>query len=540
MKATDNQSKPALMKGKLVLINALLIMLIVTVFAFTCMDLVKAIWLGWDGAYLPLVAFFISFEAIFSSTRTRNMNSFSKERSLYHLFEWITILLLLRLYLYILRGPSQILQDILLLDDSFFKTFFTSEYVLLLVFAIIFWLITITLNEPSHQLEEDDELMDQEKMGFTFNDRSEARKHLISAVFILGAIQLFTTALISSNIEVISDVVQNPRRFVFLLVLYFLLSFILLAVNQYSLQKARWYLSDMSVSEDVPRSWVSYAILFLAVITIIIIFLPTRYILGFFPAIKTLGTLLVYLYNLIQILIFLPFMLLAKLFGKENENNEPIENIEETPFSELLQEETSMLNSAGSPTWILIRSLIFWIIFILIAFFSIRFYIQQRKGLTRNLHNFPIKLWLKSLLKGIKDFFIRLFSLSQKGIAATITGVQTLLKKKPVNRLSDLTELIRGLSPRQTIVHHYIDLSQWLGKVNYIRRSSQTPYEYAKYLVVQLPTLADQIQLITRIFISARYTRQTINKKDRSDFEDAVELIKVTITSQNDQKNTEI
>jgi hypothetical protein len=64
--------------------------------------------------------------------------------------------------MYLINDPSQFLVEIWLWDDNFFKYFFTSDYIIAVVSAIVFWVIARTLGDPIDQLEEDKELLDQE------------------------------------------------------------------------------------------------------------------------------------------------------------------------------------------------------------------------------------------------------------------------------------------------------------------------------------------------------------------------------------------
>lgn len=520
------QSTPIFEKYKFIIINILLICLMVTALAFTTMELIKAIWEGWDGALLPLIAFFIALEALWSRRITQDMVILAKEWVMHHIFEWVVILLLLKIYLYFLRDPTQILRDFLLWDDNFFKYFFTPEYILLVVCAVMFWLIAILYSAPLKQLEEDKDLLDQEKMGFTFNDRYYARKQLMGSIFSLGAIQLIITTALHSNLALIPKAVVPVEKFIAFLIAYFLFGFVLLAVNQYNLQKARWYLSDVPVADNVSRRWITYSAIFLLLITILVLFLPTSYALGIFPAFRYLGDLMIYIFGLVQFFVILPFIALMTLLGGLF-RNQPLE-VEPDSYPEFVPAQPAPPFIGDLSSWMLVKSFIFWSIFIFLTYFAIRFYIQQRKGLFEYLKSLSIISWLKQTWQRLKQLLRLAGKYSQSTIQNGLNKIRSLVKRPGIN-LPSLVDLARRLSPRQGIIIAYVELTFWLGKHDYQRKSSQTPAEYAVNLVKQVPDLQHDISKITTLFTRARYSRQELFKEDYKTFEGDILRLKTAI-----------
>jgi len=525
MKSPETPSMLTVLREKIILANSVLILLMVLVVSLAGMIFIEAIFEDWKSAYLPFVAVFIGFEALYSFHKTIDKAAFSSERLQFHFVEWFVILLVLRLLLYLVRDPAQLLTDILLWDEAFFETFFTGEYILLIAFAVLIWFITLALNDPAQQLVEDMSLLNQEKMGYTFNDRSAARKRLIGTIFILGGVQLFFTALITSNIEGLTGLINNPRWIILLLILYFLLGFILLAVNQYSLQKARWYLADFSVADDVAHTWLIYGILFLVIISIVTVLLPTEYIIGFFPLIRALGRAIVYLSNLLGQLLIVLLSLIGKLFGRESDNTQAEETTPEEPFANLAGEETTGMGQSASPTWMIIRSFIFWGIFIFLAYFSIRYYIQQHSGMRLGLKALPIKAWIKKITQSFHAFFSSLFNFSKKGLAAVSAGMQTLFSRKPVEGKKQITSTRLNLPIRIRIIKEYLALTQQLAEFGYAKKTTQTPLEYADQLIMNKPAVRNSIEVVTEILTAARYMRQEVRVSDLSVMRKACEAV---------------
>jgi len=497
--------------------------------AVSTQQLIHVFSVDWNGNYFLYLGFCIGLIALRSRKATKDLTIFSKERTLRILFEWILILIILKILIYLINEPSQFLVDIWLWDDNFFKYFFTPDYIIAIVSAIIFWVVARVLGDPLDQLEEDKALLDQEKLGFTVNDRTNARKRLIATVFTLGGIQLMITTLLISEIPELPIIGIEDSRLLAGLVLFFLFGFLLIALNQYNLQKARWYLSDVVVSNSVGKRWFIFCIILVFSISLIAIFMPTRYILDFFPAIRQLIFYIAYVYNLLISLIILPFLALMKLFGKPTPDLSLLDDKEQTT-QQTFEQPSTLPFTAELPWWSIAKSLLFWSIFIILIFFAFRYYFGQRKELFQLLKKITIVKWLKN----IRHMFIEFFKKVKKIASTSINKGTTILKSfitHAKTQVIELPHLFSYLPPRLGIIMSYLDLRSWLDKHNLPVKNSLTPNEFANYISSMVAVSPDVVRRIAAYFVEARYTTHRITKDDYKQTREAIDLLKVNLLS---------
>jgi len=517
-------SKSNLIKNRYIIANIILIGLMVTAFAFTVMQLIKFFLPDWKGGYIPIIGFLMAVEAILSHRVITEIVAFSKEWLLHIFFEWILILLFIKIVIYLTGSLSQFLQELSLLGNNFFKHFFTTEYTIAIVCTCLFWFIAIFLSDSIRQLEEDKDLMDQEKLGFTINDRTSARKRLITSFFSIGSVQLFITALLNNDFAGLPKTNTSTRQFIMALVIYFLFGFMLLALNQYNLQKARWYLSDIPVSDNVPKQWLKYSIAILSLVTLIVVFLPTSFILGIFPLFRYLGNLLVYLFQLVQALLLIPLMALMKLFSNEPSSEITQEPIEQRfPIEPLEQVIPKFI--AEVPWWSLVRSTLFWLVFVLLIYFSITFFLKQNREWLIKLKLISLKNWFDNLWLIIKNLYHKTKKESKIIIDSGFERIR-LLFIKAKEQFPTKPNFLWSLPPRIGTILRYIEVINWLSKNNFPTRSTYTPSEFARQFIEVFPQLSQNITSITDLFIKARYTKSSISKAEFKNFVSQISELK--------------
>jgi len=171
---------------------------------------------------------------------------------------------------------------------------------------------------------------------------------------------------------------------------------------------------------------------------------------------------------------------------------------------------------ASSSLQELLKSLIFWAVFIGVIGYSLYHYFKQNEQLLEALRRLPftsglIKIW--NILK-------RWFNGVNQGISATFeTGLRRLRERRSsfsVNRGWRLLNL-RSLSPRQQVMFFFLALVRRGGESGVPRHPSQTPNEYAQVLKQQLPDVEEDVSSMTEQFIEALYSRHEITS-DRVGF----------------------
>lgn len=338
-------------KKTILLINFILISLMMGCFGAVILQSVNVIFDDWYNAWLPVICILIAFEALASQRMAENYSLFSKDWIIHHFVEWVAIFLFLKIISYFFTGFNQLIIDLSSWQTDF-STFFTLDYIILLVTAIAIWIISLILMDPLKQLEEDIDLMDQEKLGITFNDRAKARARLIAVNFIIGILMIIIAILFNSNLVMPSQDAEVMRSFITAIVVYFLFAFVLIAINQYNLMRAHWYLQNIQESPEIGKKWILYSVLILFIVTLLVIFLPTNYALTIFPAFQVIINLLTEIITFLLTLVAAPFIALFKwlssLFGSQTLNDNLIIEPESAP--PLLRQQKHLTCLGGMPS----------------------------------------------------------------------------------------------------------------------------------------------------------------------------------------------
>lgn len=520
-----NSSRETLLKYRFILANIILISLMVGMITYTFQKAIDIFATDWNGGYLPFLGFIISLISLNSHRKTRDIAFLSKERLARNISEWVVILLALKIVIYLFNDPSQLLRDFQLWSENFFKYFFTRDYIAAIVISLLSWGIAMLLGQPIGQLEEDKALMDQEKLGYTFNNRTNARKALISTVFLLGGLQLFLTAIIRSDISLPGFQTNPSYSLVLAMISYFLFGFLLLALNQYNLQKARWYLSEVIVADSVPHRWLIYCIILISLVTLVALLLPTKYIIGVFPAIRFLWNILVYIFNWLNALIFLPLLAFLRIFDKEG-------TAPDDPTEQIFQQNAPIFDQTQVPTinqdiawWGIVKSVFFWVFLILLVFITLKYYLGQKKA----WHDFVSRIhffdWSKNVWKTFKEWAK---ALTNKGIKTFEEGTKAIQKiftraKKGVRGSSNY---IQQLPIRLSIISAYIDFRTWLNSFGFPVSKSLTPIESRDLIIARYPQSIKLMRTITTLFVDARYTVRELTKANSAQMQKAISQLK--------------
>ncbi|MFW5713132.1 MAG: DUF4129 domain-containing protein [Brevefilum sp.] len=350
--------------------------------------------------------------------------------------------------------------------------------------------------------------MAQEKLGHTYTDRYEARRGLIRLIFVIGLIMLVLMSLlnnISTNI-----MPRGSADFLLLaMLIYFGTAFILLALNQYAIMKARWYLNDVPVSQDLSTHWIVYTFVFIMVVVLLIIFLPTDFTVGLRPIAGVIINILIIFWSIIQFLFMLPLSLLFP------ETSPPPEG---DSINEIIQQERPEIipfisQPTGPAPWFdILKSVLFWLIFLFIIGFAVYYFIKNKYGFEFFFKQLKIGVWMKDLWQWLKN---RL-AIFQQSVTETIKNSSEKIKAQ-INRgkqdFHSITDRIKVLPPRQAIILNYIDWLHWNAKNGRKRKKSQTPLEFAETCSQDDPQASALIHAFTKFFITARYSKQKITKE---------------------------
>ena len=138
---------------------------------------------SWKGNYLLVVCFLVTLVGLFSTRALREETFLSCEWLVQIVSEWIVILLAIKAIIYLVNNPAQLFIDIPLWGKDFLGSFFTGEYLIAVAMTLIFWFIASFFSDKFQKLENDPELLEQERGGYLVVNRQQARKSLLAIIF---------------------------------------------------------------------------------------------------------------------------------------------------------------------------------------------------------------------------------------------------------------------------------------------------------------------------------------------------------------------
>lgn len=524
MNDLENNTRSIEQHQVLLIINFIMIGLMLACFAFILGNFFKTIFPVWETVGFSILAFLIALESLVVRYLRRHESRILHNTLLATLAELILILFVIKLISLLISGFSTIWVEILSWQQDFLANFFEPSYMLRALGLLLVWFLAFIFSQPLIQLEEDEELLAQEKLGYTFTDRQDARRSLISLVFILGFAMIIMMVLMKSSIELLYNTTTSASTFVIVLLIYFFAGFVFLSLNQYAIMKARWYFSDMTVNPELAKRWLLYTLSFIVVVIVLIIFLPTDFAVGFYPIARVLSEVLVFLFAIVQYVFFLPIALLITLITSLF-SGEPVAD----QFQESLPERMPSVPqvTAIAPWWDVVKSILFWLIFLGVIIFSIRYYIKNRPDFKSLLDHIHIADWLRDFWNWIKSGFKIVRQVSSQTYQKGLDNIRTFFRNRQI-KLPSLADIARRLPPRQAVILTYIDWIHWNRDHGFDRRKSQTPHEYGHAFIHYLPEADEIAHDFTNTFIKARYTKDKIDKSTAQHTQELLSALKDT------------
>ncbi len=301
-----------------------------------------------------------------------------------------------------------------------------------------------------------------------------------------------------------------------------------MALNQYSIMRARWYFNDISVHPDLAKRWLFYTLVFIALVLLLIVFLPTNFTLGLYPVIETVFKVLIYIFGIVQFILLLPISFVISLFNSlfaTGQNDQPVQPV----MPEFTPAEPSA--TGPLPWWDIVRSVLFWLVFIGVIVLAVRYYVNNRKGLRDFFKSIRIGGWLKDFWGWVRRGFRKISQFTAETAQKGYDQVRKFFAERRV-KLPALGDLIRRLPPRQAVILTYWDWVRWNKENGLARQESQTPIEYAAALEEKWPAIRDPLEVFTNQFIQARYTRMSIDSELAAQAHELLKALKTQVSNE--------
>lgn len=478
----------------------------------------------WQFSYLIPLAFLISLESIFSSRKLKNVPFVETEWWLYHVAEWVVILLVVKAAQYTTIGWQPTMSDISTWRVDFFKNFFTTEFLIVSGIIVLVWIISGELAGLLRQLETDEILLTTQLDSEYYEQRSAIRQRLAGLIIAYGALQVILTTLVRLNSGELWGDTPAVQGGVLAVLLYFILGLALLGLTQFSVLRVRWMLDRVKIERSLARRWLMYVIWLLFVMAIIAVLLPTGFSQDFLRALQVGFAYFLNLLITLILLILTPFLLLyswlMSLLRPSNPVNIKIEPFKLTPLPRLQP-------SPPIPWVEQVLDILLWAMVIGLVVFSIYYYVREHAELLEWLQKNRFVNGIFSLWRSLAAWFKRTEKKARLAISSSLEKVRRS-SSVPIQAVSTRLRNPRRMPPRQQVFFYYLAMVQRAGQTVLPRAAAQTPVEYAQVLKARLeeshqmvkddddlPVAKTEkefqdISDLTERFVEARYSRHEI------------------------------
>jgi hypothetical protein len=493
-----------------VLFSHLLVSLMLACFAVSIAQFAGRL-SGWNGWYLPWVVFFVSLEATYAHRMTRNTTGLDTDWLIYRGVELVVIFIGLKALLYIVNMPAQLLSDLGAWQRNFLTGFFTAEYLALLVVLLLFWGLSLRFSDEILRMEGDLSLLGDEIPVGIAEDRMRAREQMADMIVVIGAIMVILATGVRIELRQVWGDRPPLDASVVNLVLYFVFALALFGQTQLSILRASWSWERTPLSRNLSARWIGYSLLFLLLLGGLALILPTSYSLGLITVLGYLLSWLVYGIMMLWGLIFLAITSLLGLFGAEPNRQQQ----ETAPPVMPAMPQLTATPQQPLPWLEVLKSVLFWVVFLGVVGFSIYQYLSQNQELWARLRQVPGMDWL---LAGWRWLRAWLAGVNRSVGSAVSEGLKRLRRPARASTVKEAWRFVnvRRLPPRQRILFFYLALVRRGQEQGLARGKDQTPYEYQQALRGALPDAEEDLAGLTASFVEARYSQHPISPDEAS------------------------
>lgn len=499
--------------------GAILVSLMVTCLGITVTLFGQQLIPDWQASYLPVLVFLVSLERLFTYKQIKRVPVFSNRWFRIQFTQWVIILLVLKLIQLAARRPESLWMEIQLWRLDFGVYFLDTDFILSAIFIIVIWIFSGYFAGLLREMSLDETLIRYQISVVAPPQGPPARERLLNVIFGLGFLLVTLTALMRVNLRMLlqgetTGFGVEPLPYLaagaWNVLLYFLLGLVLMSLSHFARLNARWRFQQLDVSPHLAGRWILYSLVFIALISLAASLLPTNYSLGLLNVLAYVLSfifgILLYFFGVIWSLLIFIFNLLAMLFGRNLQG-------EESPAPQVFSppELPDEILATGEPPWLaVLKSLIFWIVFLVVIGFSIYQFLRQHEGLLVSIRKYPVYTWLSRVWKWLKGGFK---GFSQRITAAVETGIERIRSRQVERTARGGSRFINlhRLSPRQRVYFFFLAMIRRGGEQGLTRKGSQTPYEYAAALEDAIPEVDDEVASLTSAYVNARYSRSEVD-----------------------------
>lgn len=495
---------------------------------------------------LPLWGGLIAGEAFLSCYVTRSKTPFSSEWLLARGAEWVVLMAVIKFIIEIDYGIQNFLEKIPGWEQNFLWSIFTGEYLCVLFVLFSVWIISTLYSSDLIELAVNNSVQQSTRKDFEQtgqvrpsvpyyrvpiddetipSNRRKIHNGLLSRTFTVGVVMAILAGILRQDRITLWQDQTTSQASVMNVVLYFLLALILFAQTNLLVLHTSWGYEHASISPHLVSRWAFYSITFLLGLSIFSIFLPTRYSVGLFETIEYSFGFLRMIIEFIFSLIILPLLLIIHfLFMLFEGGKEGVDSDEITPIIPETPSPDKIVN-ANLPWWDIVKSFLFWGVFLVILGYALYLYVYQNKVFLAAIQRDPIWRWINEFWCWVRRLFKDMHQSMKMSIQAGWVKLRDLRTTSVFVSNSLLVNPYR-LTPRQQVIFFYLTLIRRGAEAGYPRQKSQTPSEYTWMLGKGLPEQKNDLHEMAESFINARYSQHEITKEQVSRIKHAWERVR--------------
>ena len=457
-------------------ISALLISLMMFCFGYSVQKFGERLGLNWTGWFLPFASLMFSLEAIATRRVLRHKRGLSFERISAFLAEFIVIAIILRLFFAFMWGFETGAGFFENFEENFIGTLFAADYLYTLFYLTIVWVLSGQMAEDWMELEGDQEILSEGANPLWFTDRRDILRSISSNIFLVGSILIILTAGTRVQLEAIWGDILALESSTLNVILFFIFGLVLLSLGQFSVLRASWGWERLPISRELAANWTRYSVLFLMVLLVLVIFLPTGYSIGFLDTLWIIFQFVLGIFSFILVILLIPIVFLISLFSGFNYGGYPSLQQPLLPFQNLLDPGSS---APLFSYWEIIRSILFWTFFLAIIGFAFFQYARQNESVWKRLMNSPV--W-GPFIRGLIRFWIWIRRSSKHLRKEVQDRIERIRISRIGVRAGDLFRYIRfnSLTHRQQVLFIYYALLKRGADAGVSRGDIETALEYAE------------------------------------------------------------
>lgn len=502
-------------------------------------------WLG-----VAALCWFAALEGAYTAAWLNNPDSHGVDRTVYRVAEILLLIVLARLYSWVLFGQGFPTPDELrLFLTAPLSLLATGGFLPTVTAALSAWWIAVStsrtftrLDVSIYELQFYTQSQAEQKAQAEDRPIQIAREVLLSQYLktwlTLGMVMIVVAALSTYEVGQLATV-TNPFKItrlgmrpamLFALLTYFLSGLWLLSHARLLRMNARWLMDGVAKEPTLERGWQRSSLTLLLLIALLAAFLP----IGSTLAISQLLTIglsgVAYLASAI-------FSLFSGFFGAvlmaltDNTEQTPVQPITTTPVP--FATPVAQPPPTADPFTTMMISSAFWALLIAIIIGSFLFFLRERGyrvDITR------IQEVRAMAITWLRDLWARLAGRFRSVRRGLVFRMRDVAPRVPAHLAVSLPRprffRLNSLSPRDQIRYYYLSLVRRAGERGVSRRGNETPLEYVQELRDKWPEAEEDLRGLTEGFLDARYGRGPIEKNEVNPIKERWKRLKARMRGQ--------